>query len=270
MQGLKINDCQLQRCTPMLLILTNFLRAPYSYPEVRTCQGTPATFLPLLGVTLFASAFALACVPSFARTLAVRASEAESRERRRCEAARATHDLVDVTLFGPICIGIMGSWACLCSAWALSVAMLAWAIFDIGYIIAMPHSIPPGRLAIELAHHCVMIAFLLVPLHHPELAHFTAIAGSVELDTFLLRLCRMLERRAAVPPGAISLLRTAHHACFVLVRLVGIPIFFIAVCTRSKLPAAESAVVIVCQTMLCTYNFGLWFKRSRFRRRLAA
>lgn len=62
--------------------------------------------------------------------------------------------------------------------------------------------------------------FLLVPLHHPDLAEYTAVAGGAEVQTLALILRRRLRREA---PGATVLARMVsvwHDVSFVLIRLV--------------------------------------------------
>jgi hypothetical protein len=165
-------------CMPLRVMLT--------FPEVASCsQTTPPSFIPLLSTAVAALALvpllrdpAAARAPAAAATCG--AADGEDDAGRLADesilAARLAHDRWNSYVLPPLCAAILSSWFCAVAPYGVTVALAAYALADALYVLRAPLAVPLPRVI--LMHHGVTLAFLLVPLHHPDLAEFTAIAGA--------------------------------------------------------------------------------------------
>lgn len=135
-----------------------------TFPTVRTCRDvTPPSFAPLLTALLGV----LLLVPLVPATRTADADEVSAAERR--------HDRINTVLLTPLCVALVGSWLCAVDAYTVALALCAYVLWDGAYLLTHATAVRTRRII--LTHHVVTLIFALVPLHHHDLAEFTAIAG---------------------------------------------------------------------------------------------
>lgn len=181
------------------------------------------------------------------------------------------HDVLNALALTPLALGLVGSLCCVANSFAVTLGLAFYACLDATYILCNPDCVRHARVI--LGHHLVTLIFVLVPLHHPDLSDFTALAGCAEVETLVLTVRRVLRGArgawwSARKRRVSAVLDWLHVVLFVVVRLVFHPIFFIGAFSCMHIPHPEGVTVVVCQGALVGFNAVLaWRELKRFRRR---
>jgi len=235
-------DARDHTCMPLSRMLT--------FPTVATCrQSSPASFAPLLSALLGI----LLLVPLLPSPSDGSAALSAAAERQ--------HDRVNMVVLTPLCIGIVGSWLCLIDPYVLTLGVVLYVVWDVLYLLTHATAVRTRRII--LAHHIVTLIFALVPLHHDDIAEFTAIAGGAELQTLALIVRRRLRDDASASRLLLRVASAVHDTLFVVIRLVLHPLLLVGMCMCMQVPRMEGSVVITCQSLLCVFNCILWGRERR-------
>ncbi|EIE22654.1 hypothetical protein COCSUDRAFT_47639 [Coccomyxa subellipsoidea C-169] len=135
---------------------------------------------------------------------------------------------------------------------------LLYIIADFLWIYFQPETLPSLHQVI-LGHHVVTLLLLLFPYRYPAFARFTCWDGITEINTFFL-----IARRQF--PALYKPLHYAYWISFIPMRLILYPYMLVRFwVVLDEFPLYERLPVVLCQFLLCCFNYGMFWLSIRRR-----